>query len=94
MEITMDDAMLTGIVLPIASAIAACGAAYFALQPAKIQLQEHAASIVDVPALYILDNRIAISDLSQPNRRAAWLAIVAAVLGAASPLWSLFHHFL
>ncbi len=80
--------MVKDVLLPLASAIAACVAAYFALQPSKVQVQEHAASISDVPELYILNNRIAISELSNPNRRAGWWAIAAATLSATAPLWS------
>jgi hypothetical protein len=63
---------------------------YLALRPANVPISEHAASICDVPELYILENRCAIYELARPNRRAGWLAIVAAVLGAASALSPVF----
>jgi len=78
------------IAFSIASAIAAIAAAYLALRPANVPISEHAASICDVPELYILENRCAIYELARPNRRAGWLAIVAAVLGAASALSPVF----
>jgi hypothetical protein len=86
----MDVSTLRDVWFPIASAAFACGAAYFALQPAKLDSAEPMASIVDVPEIYILKNHVNINSLARPNWRAGLMAITSALLSAAFPIWTLF----
>jgi hypothetical protein len=68
--------------------IAALIAAFLSMRAIEVpSVTYDGPSISDVPELYVLNNRVAIDRLTQPNRKAAYFAIAAAVLSGAMPLW-------
>lgn len=85
----MEMSLIKDVGFPLTAALIAAVSAYFSFQPKQIDIPQHAASFEDVPALYALDHRVALYKLAQPNRRAAWCAIAAAVLSLASIIFAL-----